>query len=92
LILSGFHYLFFKSYWYDLPHDGKRNANSQAQQDLIDLAASRGEIPMPDTSDQDDATRAALAGQIWQEEKVYAGWALIFGWLLKVSQLTPKLS
>jgi hypothetical protein len=40
-----------------------------------------------DTSDQDDATRAALAGQIWEEEKVYAGYALIFGWLLKVTSV-----
>lgn len=38
-----------------------------------------------DTSDQDDATRAAQAGQIWEEERVYAGWALVFGWLLKVA-------
>jgi hypothetical protein len=37
-----------------------------------------------ETSEQDDATVARLAGQIWEEEKVYAGWALIFGWLLKV--------
>lgn len=40
-----------------------------------------------DTSDQDDATRAAQAGQIWEEERVYAGWALVFGWLLKVAPL-----
>lgn len=54
--------------------------------DLINLAASRGEIPTPtETTDQDDATRVALAEGIWTEEKVYAGWALIFGWLLKVS-------
>ena len=38
-----------------------------------------------DSSDQDDATRAAQAGQIWEEERVYAGWALVFGWLLKVT-------
>lgn len=86
-----FHYLFFLNYWYDIPHDGRRTANSQAQQDLINLAASRGEIPTPtETTDQDDATRVALAEGIWTEEKVYAGWALIFGWLLKVCQ--PQLS
>lgn len=81
-----FHYIFFLRYWYELPHDGRRTANSQAQMDLINLAASRGEIPTPtETTDQDDATRVALAEGIWTEEKVYAGWALIFGWLLKVS-------
>lgn len=86
IILTLFHYLFFLNYWYDLPHDGRRTANSQAQLDLINLAASRGEIPTPtETTDQDDATRVALAQGIWTEEKVYAGWALIFGWLLKVS-------
>jgi hypothetical protein len=85
VILSLFHFLFFQRYWYDLPHDGRRNANSQAQQDIINLAVSRGEIPQPtDSTEQDDARTAALAGQIWEEEKVYAGWALIFGWLLKV--------
>jgi hypothetical protein len=94
-ILTLAHYLFFDVYWYQIPHDGRRTANSQAQIDLINLAASRGEIPPPhsdenspiggDGMDGQTELRVALAQEIWKDEKVYAGWALIFGWALKVS-------
>ncbi|EIW65733.1 hypothetical protein M231_04271 [Tremella mesenterica] len=86
-ILTIFHYLFYQHYWYSVPHDGRRVSNSQAQQDLINLAASRGEIEDPALTQDDPATeelRAALAGEIWQTEKVFAGWTLIAGWLLKI--------
>lgn len=86
-ILSFAHYLFFNIYWYEIPHDGRRTANSQAQIDLINLAASRGEIPAPGSEgamEGQNELRVALAEEIWRDEKVYAGWALVFGWLLKV--------
>ncbi|KAK1924417.1 Inositolphosphorylceramide synthase subunit Kei1-domain-containing protein [Papiliotrema laurentii] len=86
LVQSLFHYLFYLDYWYNVPHDGRRTANSQAQQDLINLAASRGEIIDPATQETPgmDELRKALAGDIWRTEKVYAGWTLVFGFFLKV--------
>ncbi|KAK8864234.1 hypothetical protein IAR55_001480 [Kwoniella newhampshirensis] len=86
LIVSVFHYIFFETYWYSVPHDGRRTINSQAQQDLIDLALSRGEIRQP-TADQTEALdelRVALAGDIWEAEKGFAVWTLVAGWLLKI--------
>lgn len=87
LVQSLFHYLFYLDYWYNVPHDGRRTANSQAQQDLINLAASRGEIIDPATQETPgmDELRKALAGDIWRTEKVYAGWTLVFGFFLKAS-------
>ena len=32
-----------------------------------------------------DELRKALAGDIWRDEKVFAGWALVIGFFLKVS-------
>ncbi|OCF36701.1 hypothetical protein I317_02998 [Kwoniella heveanensis CBS 569] len=87
LIATFFHYLFYQHYWYVVPHDGRRTANSQAQQDLIDLALSRGEIAQPSQGGADeglDELRAALAGEIWDAEKGFAVWTLVFGWLLKI--------
>ncbi|ORY32539.1 Inositolphosphorylceramide synthase subunit Kei1-domain-containing protein [Naematelia encephala] len=86
LIQSVFHYIFFHRYWYELAHDGQRSTNSRAQQDIIDLAISRGEVLAPSGEDADgmDELRAALAGEIWRREKVYAVWVIIFGFFLKV--------
>ncbi|WVF71641.1 hypothetical protein IAT40_006449 [Kwoniella sp. CBS 6097] len=89
VIATFFHYLFYQHYWYVVPHDGRRTANSQAQQDLIDLALSRGEIAQPSHSGSGadeglDELRAALAGEIWDAEKGFAIWTLVFGWLLKI--------
>jgi hypothetical protein len=88
LVQSVFHYLFYYTYWFITPHDGRRTANSQAQQDLINLAASRGEIIDPATQETPgmDELRKALAGDIWKAEKVFAGWTLIAGFFLKVSR------
>jgi hypothetical protein len=82
-----FHYAFFNNYWYHIPHDGKRYLNSQAQRDIIDLAVQLGQIvdPATETGEGMDELRAALAGEIWRREQVYAVWALIFGFFLKVS-------
>ena len=85
-IQSFFHTLFFRHYWYVVPHDGRRTANSQAQLDLINLAASRGEIPQPNEHQTEgaDDLRAALAGEIWRAEKPFAIWVLVFGFFIKV--------
>ncbi|WWC94000.1 hypothetical protein V866_000838 [Kwoniella sp. B9012] len=87
IILTIFHYVFYLNYWYVIPHDGRRTANSQAQQDIIELALSRGEISQPSTDQENeglDELRAALAGEIWEREKVFAGWTLVVGWLIKI--------
>ncbi|WWC70402.1 uncharacterized protein I206_104352 [Kwoniella pini CBS 10737] len=92
ILLTIFHYIFYLHYWYVVPHDGRRTANSQAQQDLINLALSRGEITQPsgenDNNEGLSELRAALAGEIWEREKVFAGWTLIAGWLLKIYFIT----
>lgn len=90
LLQTLFHYLFYLDYWYNIPHDGRRNANSQAQQDLINLAASRNEIIDPATQETAgmDELRKALAGEIWRTEKVFAGWTLVVGFFVKVRYLS----
>ncbi|ODO08909.1 hypothetical protein L198_00648 [Cryptococcus wingfieldii CBS 7118] len=85
-ISTVFHYVFFYKYWYNTPHDGRRTINSQAQQDLINLALSRGEITEPVGGDSNrlDELRAALAEDIWAQEKGFAVWTLVAGWALKI--------
>ncbi|WRT66179.1 uncharacterized protein IL334_003132 [Kwoniella shivajii] len=87
ILLTIFHYIFYLHYWFVIPHDGRRNANSQAQQDLINLALSRNEITQPasgETSQGLEELRTALAGDIWEREEIFARWTLISGWLLKL--------
>ncbi|WVR07211.1 hypothetical protein IAU60_004252 [Kwoniella sp. DSM 27419] len=89
LIATLFHYAFYRHYWYVVPHDGRQSVKSAAQQDIIDLAVSRGEIPRPSASDSGvDELRAALAGEIWDAEKGFALWTLVVGFLLKAYFIT----
>ncbi|WVQ82416.1 hypothetical protein IAT38_004544 [Cryptococcus sp. DSM 104549] len=88
-IASLFHYIFYLNYWFVVPHDGRRTINSQAQQDLIDLARSRGEIheAAGGAAGADgalDDLRAALAGEIWEREKGFALWTLVAGFAIKI--------
>ncbi|ORX36828.1 Inositolphosphorylceramide synthase subunit Kei1-domain-containing protein [Kockovaella imperatae] len=86
IVQSLFHYLFYYDYWYLQPHDGRRSINSRAQQDLIDLAVSRGEVSNPagGGGDGQDGMRAALALEIWERERIFAIWTVILGFALKV--------
>lgn len=86
IIVSLFHYIFYLHYWYTVPHDGRRTINSQAQQDLINLALSRGEITEPtgESGQSADELRTALAGEIWERERGFAVWTLLAGWILKI--------
>lgn len=86
IVNSFFHLAFYHSYWYIHRHDGRRVVNSQAQQDLIDLAYSRGEIPNPHSpaDPHTDEVREALALEIWNVEKHYAVWTLLAAFVLKV--------
>ncbi|KAF8473631.1 Inositolphosphorylceramide synthase subunit Kei1-domain-containing protein [Russula ochroleuca] len=63
-------------WWLYTPHDGRRNANSPAQQALID-----GYIG--EHQSMSEAERAAAAERVWRSEKAQALTIIILGWLIK---------
>lgn len=67
-------------YYYATPHDGRRIINSQAQQDLIDLAISRGEVPAEREYDV-----KLVAEGLWRQERTTAAVCLVGIWSIKVS-------
>jgi hypothetical protein len=71
---------FARHQWFGVSHDGARGDLSVAQQDLVDLAIRRGEIPAQRPSDT-----AAIAHGLWEQEKTFIGFVLIVAWLVKVS-------
>lgn len=70
---------FARHQWYEIPHDGARSFNSQAQKDLVDLAISRHEIPAERPSNT-----AEIAHGLWEQEKGFTAFVLILAWLLKI--------
>jgi hypothetical protein len=72
---------FIVHWWLYTPHDGRRNANSPAQQALID-----GYIGEHQT--MSEAERTAAAERVWRAEKGQALTIIILGWLIKVRLLT----
>lgn len=71
---------FARHYWYEVPHDGRRVANSKAQEDLIRLAVLRGEV-----SDKMPDNIAEIARGLWEKEEGFAMMVLFASWLIKVS-------
>lgn len=71
---------FARHYWYEVPHDGRRVVNSKAQEDLIRLAVSRGEV-----SDKMPDNIAEIARGLWEKEEPFARVVLFLVWLVKVS-------
>ena len=69
-------------WWLHTPHDGRRNANSPAQQALID-----GYIGQIQNMPEDE--RAASAERVWRAEKSQALAIIILGWLIKVRPVIP---
>jgi hypothetical protein len=67
-------------WWLHTPHDGRRNANSPAQQALIDGYIGKIQDMTPDE-------RAAAAERVWHSEKAQALTIIILGWLIKVCAL-----
>ncbi|KIK61638.1 hypothetical protein GYMLUDRAFT_96488 [Collybiopsis luxurians FD-317 M1] len=63
-------------WWFQTPHDGRTNANSPAQLQII--AAS------PDIHHLTDEERAVAAGKIWNHEKGTALAVIIISWLAKI--------
>ena len=72
---------FIVHWWLYTPHDGRRNANSPAQQALID-----GYIVEHQT--MPEAERSAAAERVWRAEKAQALTIIILGWLIKVRLVT----
>ncbi len=70
-------------WWLYTPHDGRRNANSPAQQALID-----GYIGEHQT--MSEAERTAVAEQVWRAEKAQALTIIVLGWLIKVRLVTRQ--
>lgn len=67
---------FAVQWWLYTPHDGRRNANSPAQQALID-----GYIGQHQNMTEDE--RASAAERVWRAEKGQALTIIILGWLIK---------
>merc|ERR1712093_277346 len=87
-IVSTLSTLYFAVHWYVYnPHDGRRVANSEAQQAIVDgLKAASGVmgIDLSETADDTDAERAAKAHAIWDEERGFSTFVLVAGWLIKI--------
>lgn len=77
------HYGFFTTYW-NLPHDGQRVINSEAQQALIDLAVSRGEVDDPRGTTEMPGERARIGRMVWSDERGFAVGLLVLGFAVKV--------
>ena len=75
---------FIVHWWLYTPHDGRRNANSPAQQALID-----GYIGEHQT--MSEVERTAAAERVWRAEKAQALTIIIIGWLVKVRLLKSPL-
>jgi len=67
---------FAVQWWLYTPHDGRRNANSPAQQALIDAYIGEHQGISEDE-------RAAAAERVWRAEKAQALTIIILGWLVK---------
>ncbi|KAJ7019376.1 Inositolphosphorylceramide synthase subunit Kei1-domain-containing protein [Mycena alexandri] len=64
-------------WWFHTPHDGARQANSQAQEDLIAIAHLTGPVLT-------DEQRAEAARLIWNAEKGMAFAVIVISWLSKI--------
>jgi len=77
-ILSTAWTIFFAVVWWVyIPHDGRRQANSAAQEDM--MKAGVGGI-----HDMTDEEREAAAMMIWNHEKGTAAAVIIISWLFKI--------
>ncbi|KAJ7630332.1 Inositolphosphorylceramide synthase subunit Kei1-domain-containing protein [Roridomyces roridus] len=68
---------FAVQWWVYTPHDGAKQANSRAQQDMIDIAHLTG----PTLTDEE---RAEAALNIWNHEKGTAMAVIVLSWLSKI--------
>lgn len=68
---------FAATWWWHTPHDGARQANSQAQEDMIAVAQLTGPTLTPEE-------RAQAALLIWNQEKQMAFAVILISWLSKI--------
>ncbi|KAH9025831.1 Inositolphosphorylceramide synthase subunit Kei1-domain-containing protein [Lactarius hengduanensis] len=73
---------FAVNWWLYTTHDGRRNANSPAQQAII-------EGYIGEHQDMSPEERAAAAERVWRAEKSQALAIIILGWLIKVRPAIP---
>lgn len=65
-------------WWVYTPHDGRRQANSKAQEDMMNAG------PGLSGHNMTESERVAAATSIWNEEKGTATAVIVLGWLAKV--------
>jgi len=65
-------------WWVWTPHDGRQQANSKAQQDMME----HGNSTAPHLTDEE---RKIAAMTIWNHEKGLAAFIIIISWMFKVS-------
>lgn len=70
---------FAVDWWVYQPHDGRRQANSEAQQWLIAISHAAN-------STLTQAERKAAAMAIWRREKGTAAFVIMFSWTFRVSR------
>jgi inositol phosphorylceramide synthase regulatory subunit len=77
-VLSTLWTVFFAvTWWIYTPHDGRRQASSAAQEEIMQ-GGMNNRPPMTDT----ERERAAM--MIWNQEKGFAATVITLGWLSKV--------
>lgn len=70
-------------WWIYTPHDGRRVANSDAQEEMMKAGSGHN---------MTDEERTAAAMTIWKKEKGTAAAVIIVGWCIKVRSLFHGLS
>jgi hypothetical protein len=71
-------------WWVYNPHDGRRQANSKAQLDLMNMVPGLNGSLKGGVATMSDLERAAAAMEIWNKEKGFAAVVLVAGWFIKV--------
>lgn len=83
--ISTLYTVYFGVVWYVYnPHDGRRDATSQARKELLAGHTTAGDPSSAGDTGESDAERARKALGVWNDEKGFATTVLVLGWLLKV--------
>ena len=94
--ISTLYTVYFGVVWYVYnPHDGRRDATSQARKELLE-GHNRASTGIDDPArlwetGESDAERVRKALGVWNDEKGFATAVLVLGWLLKVRTKNPSL-
>ncbi|KAF9462915.1 Inositolphosphorylceramide synthase subunit Kei1-domain-containing protein [Collybia nuda] len=68
-------------WWVYTPHDGRRQANSEAQKTMMEAGPAGGNMTVPVLT---DAQRKEAAMTIWNQEKGTAAAIIIASWVFKI--------